>query len=47
MTPADVLLVRVISHFERAHLELDAGDIQSAAEWIEKGLALVREVVER
>lgn len=47
-TPPDILLARALSHFERAQLELDSNnDVTSAAEWIDKGLALVKEVLER
>lgn len=49
--PADVLLLRAISHFDRAQLELavpNAGQQQAqvAAQWIERGIALVKEALE-
>lgn len=45
-TPPNVLLVRAVSHMDRALLELNHNrDIQAGAEWIEKGLALVKEVL--
>lgn len=46
-TPAEILLVRALSHLERASLELQAGKVSDAADFMEKGIALVREVVER
>lgn len=46
--PNDILLIRAISAFERAQLELaQAGPLgaQDAADWIEKGIRLVQEAL--
>lgn len=47
MIPTDVLIVRALSHLERAQLELTLEWPNSAAEFVEKGVDLLREVLER